>query len=122
MHQTNFGNIYKENTPQSYVQTLVPIDYGHYHDRYMEMSGEEIAKLYKGTKMTAIELGSSYGNTTLGYRCGYNWDKAVDAWMNEDKPLEYKWDFHVIAQDISEQALGFGKDRGIFDETIVQGA
>lgn len=78
--QQNFGNIYAENTPQAYVQTLVPIDYGHYHDRYMEMSGEELTKLGKGKKITAIELGSSYGNTTLGYRCGYNWDKAVDAW------------------------------------------
>ncbi len=47
--QSNFGNIYEEDTPQSYVQTLVPIDYGHYHDRYTEMVCEEIAKLYKAS-------------------------------------------------------------------------
>mmetsp|Transcript_8045 Transcript_8045/g.16024 ORF Transcript_8045/g.16024 Transcript_8045/m.16024 type:complete len:242 (+) Transcript_8045:79-804(+) len=118
MAKTNFGGIYEEGTPQKYVQTLVPIDYGHYHDRYTEMVNEELEKLYKGKQMKAVELGASYGNTTLSYRCGYNWEKSVDVWLNEEKPLEYKWDFHIVAMDLSENALGFGKRRGIFDTTI----
>ena len=69
--------------------------------------------------MVAVELGSSYGNTTLSYKCGHNWDAAVDFWLKEDTPMVKKWDFHVVAIDISEKALGFGKRRGIFDEVLV---
>lgn len=27
----NFGSIYVENSPQSYIERLNPVDYGHYH-------------------------------------------------------------------------------------------
>jgi hypothetical protein len=73
----------------------------------------------KDRQMVAVELGSSYGNTTLSYKCGHNWDAAVDFWLKEDTPMVKKWDFHVVAIDISEKALGFGKRRGIFDEVLV---
>ena len=29
--QENFGSIYVENSPQSYIERLNPVDYGHYH-------------------------------------------------------------------------------------------
>ena len=41
----------------------------------------------KDRQMVAVELGSSYGNTTLSYKCGHNWDAAVDFWLKED--LQY---------------------------------
>ena len=104
--QEDFGNIYVENSPQAYVQRLVPVDYGHYHDRYCEMINEELEKFApKDREMSAVELGSSYGNTTLAYKFGLNWEKAVESWMHDDQPLKKKWDFNVVAVDISEQAL-----------------
>ncbi|KAJ1479653.1 hypothetical protein T484DRAFT_1813521 [Baffinella frigidus] len=116
----NFSSIYVEETPQSYVKTLIPVDYGHYHDRYHELVQAELEEFApKDRQMIAVELGASYGNTTLSYKCGHNWDAAVDFWLNEEKPMEKKWDFHVVAVDISPQALGFGQRRNIFDTSIV---
>eukprot|EP00960_Hanusia_phi_P061500 764861-Hanusia_phi.AAC.7 len=120
MGKEDFGNIYVENSPQAYVQRLVPVDYGHYHDRYCEMINEELEKFApKDRGMSAVELGSSYGNTTLAYKFGLNWERAVESWMQDDKPLQKKWDLNVVAVDISENALSYGSRRGIFDSCIV---
>jgi len=113
----NFGSIYVENTPITYIQRLNPVDYGHYHDRYQEMVTAALKKFApKDRQMVAVELGSSYGNTTLTYKCGYKWDDACKAWVDESLPLKKAFDFHVCAVDLSEQALGYGFNRGIFDE------
>lgn len=65
-----------------------------------------------------MELGSSYGNTTLAYKCGYKWDDACKAWLDMAKPLDKFVDVHVNAVDLSNEALAYGKERGIFDETM----
>jgi len=115
----NFGSIYVENSPQSYIERLNPVDYGHYHDRYQEMITAELKTFApKNRKMIAVELGSSYGNTTLTYKCGYKWEAACKAWLNESEPLVNKFDVHVNAVDLSPEALEYGQKRGIFDETF----
>jgi len=95
------------------------VDYCHYHDRYQELITAELSKFApKGRQMKAVELGSSYGNTTLTYKCGYKWDAACNAWLKESEPLHKAFDFHVTAVDLSTEALSYGKKRGIFDETF----
>lgn len=115
----NFGSIYVENSPQSYIERLNPVDYGHYHDRYQEMVTTALKEFApKDRPMIAVELGSSYGNTTLAYKCGYKWKAACEAWLDESKPLDNAFDVSVNAVDLSPEALGYGKRRGIFDETF----
>jgi hypothetical protein len=117
----NFGNMYHENTPQAYITRLNPIDYGHYHDRFTEMITAEFkAFAPKGRQMIAVELGTSYGNTTLAYKCGYNWEAVSKAWLDEQQPLAKTFDIYVNAVDISTESLAFGKRRGIFNETFQQ--
>lgn len=119
LDKENFGSIYVENSPQSYIERLNPVDYGHYHDRYTELVTAELAKFApKGRQMVAVELGSSYGNTTLTYKCGYKWEAACKAWLDEKQPLHKAFDIYVNAVDLSNEALNYGKKRGIFDETF----
>ena len=39
-----------------------------------------------------VELGSSYGNTTLAYKCGYKWKAACDAWLDVSKVWLWNWE------------------------------
>jgi len=32
-----------------------------------------------------VELGSSYGNTTLAYRCSSDWDAVGETWKTPEK-------------------------------------
>ena len=48
----------------------------------------------------------------------HQWKAACEAWLDESKPLDNAFDVSVNAVDLSPEALGYGKRRGIFDETF----
>eukprot|EP00293_Proteomonas_sulcata_P015989 CAMPEP_0184299880 /NCGR_PEP_ID=MMETSP1049-20130417/10410_1 /TAXON_ID=77928 /ORGANISM="Proteomonas sulcata, Strain CCMP704" /LENGTH=234 /DNA_ID=CAMNT_0026610443 /DNA_START=48 /DNA_END=749 /DNA_ORIENTATION=+ len=117
MPKQDFGKIYYNQTPAQYISVLTPLDYGHYHDRLNVMIHDEMLAL--NDQVVSVELGSSYGNTTISYRCGYDWEKTSEFWLDDSKPVEDKRPIKVIGVDISAEALQFGKDRGIFQEIVV---
>jgi len=117
----HWGDIYTYPTPMPYFTTMTPYDYGHYHDRFLEMFSTLLEKQFpdRSKRLDVVEVGSSYGNTTLGYKCGYDWKTTGEVWENDNIPLKPIRDVNVTAVDMSRPALDYGLNRGIFDTVIV---
>eukprot|EP00286_Rhodomonas_abbreviata_P011604 CAMPEP_0181317644 /NCGR_PEP_ID=MMETSP1101-20121128/16582_1 /TAXON_ID=46948 /ORGANISM="Rhodomonas abbreviata, Strain Caron Lab Isolate" /LENGTH=314 /DNA_ID=CAMNT_0023425059 /DNA_START=205 /DNA_END=1148 /DNA_ORIENTATION=- len=119
---TNFNSLYDDVTPRSYIEELAPTNYGEYHTRFSELATEEVAKFRQvsmSSPMRAVDMGSAYGNTTLAWRCGYDWKATSEVWLNDSKPLKMSVDCHVTGVDCSAVAVDYGKKRGIFEDIIV---
>uniref|UniRef100_A0A0G4GGZ5 Uncharacterized protein n=1 Tax=Chromera velia CCMP2878 TaxID=1169474 RepID=A0A0G4GGZ5_9ALVE len=72
-----------------------------------------------------VELGSSFGNSTLSYRCGVEWEGMREVFYKKALPKDFcekdgegAGKLRVFASDVSPSALHFGKSIGLFDETF----
>jgi hypothetical protein len=117
----HWGDIYLSPSPMPYFTTMTPYDYGHYQNRFLEFVCPFLDKHYPDHSqlLEVVEVGSSYGNTTLAYKCGYTWEKTGQIWEDDSLPLEPLRSVNVTAVDMSQAALTYGAKRGIFDEIIV---
>lgn len=118
-NKTDWGNIYTEPTPVPYFDVMTPTDYGHYHDRFLEIFDRILKETFTtDDKLKVVEVGTSYGNTTLAYRCGLNWNQTGEFWKDESQVLKPIRNMHVTALDMSVPALNYGLRRGVFDAII----
>jgi hypothetical protein len=117
--KTEWGSIYTEPTPISYFDVMTPTDYGHYHDRFLNIITNTLVKYNPENKfLDVIEVGTSYGNTTLAYRSGFDWAATGEFWKNEDSVFTPIREMKVTAIDMSVPALNYGLKRRVFDHTI----
>merc|ERR1719295_429267 len=77
-----------------------------------------IAAQHKQIKL--VDIGASFGNSTLALIENYDWKQVGALWRNETALIRNKAAFHVTATDLSRNALDYGKRRGYFDKTFVQ--
>ncbi len=117
----HWGNIYIEPTPVPYYTTMTPYDYGHYHDRFLEMFTPILDKNFpdRANNLDVVEIGTSYGNTTLAYKCGLDWAGCGKVWSDDSITLVPTRTVNVTAVDMSSPALTYGLNRGIFDTIVV---
>lgn len=76
---------------------------------------ENFTRQTGGRPLRAVEFGALYGNSTLAYKYGMDWDKTVAVWRDPKAPLTPRFNVHVTASDISVPALEYGLKRGIYD-------
>lgn len=117
----DWGDIYTSPTPMPFFTTFTPYDYGHYHDRFLEIFSAYLDKHHpdRSECLKLVEIGASYGNTTLAYKCGYDWSTTGQIWSDDNLPLIPARSVHVTAVDMSAPALRYGHARGIFDDVAV---
>lgn len=117
----HWGDIYISSTPVPYYDTMTPFDYGHYHDRFLEIvtSTMDAHHPERDRQLSVVEVGSSYGNTTLAYKCNYNWEQTGQVWKDDSLPLQPVRDVRVTAVDMSGPALQYGLNRGVFDSILM---
>ena len=121
--KADWGNIYGQSSPVAYFETMTPFDYGHYHDRFLEIIQNTLKAndyVSESKCIQVFEFGASYGNTTLGYRAGLNWEETGQVWHDDLKPIVPIHNMHVTACDLSLQALEYGLGRGIYDRIVQQ--
>ena len=121
MRKTCFEKIYTNDSPLPYFETLTPIDYGFAHNELLSMLNSYFKDNFRmDTKeIKFVELGSSYGNTTLAYRCSSDWDAVGETWKTPEKLTTSGRKLHVSAVDLSSKALQYGLAKGIFDSIFV---
>lgn len=119
--KADWGSIYTESTPVPYFDVMSPVDYGHYHDRFLEIINNILKKQNKDNQfLKVVEFGASYGNTTLAYRCGLDWESTGKFWKNENEIIAPIRQMHVTACDMSVPALTYGLRRGVYDRICAQ--
>ncbi|MGI9164527.1 MAG: hypothetical protein ACR2JI_16640 [Mycobacterium sp.] len=117
----HWGDIYFAPTPVPFFTAFTPYDYGHYHDRFLEIFSAYLHNHHPDRTecLKFVEIGASYGNTTLAYKCGYDWSTTGQIWSDDTVPLLPMRNVHVTAVDMSAPALRYGQARGIFDDVMV---
>lgn len=117
--KADWGSIYTDPTPLPYFQVMSPTDYGHYQDRFLEIITNLLKKhTDEDSLLNVIEIGASYGNTTLAYRCGLNWQQTGKFWEDESLAMAPVRKMRVTALDSSVPALNYGLRRQVFDAVI----
>lgn len=118
--KTDWTSTYTSTEPNLYIKALEPLDYGHFQGRLLNIITPVLDNFCEpGEKYKATEFGALYGNSTLAYKFGLNWDESVKVWLDDDHPIHARHDITVVASDISKPALEYGKQRGIYDEICV---
>lgn len=85
------------------------------YDRLIEQAGPE-KQLY------CIDLLSAYGDSFLAAIHGMSPEEILEAWSSEEKSLNSlkprRFSCKTLGVDLSEPALDYGRQAGIFDETM----
>eukprot|EP01084_Bolivina_argentea_P070276 127773_1 len=120
--KSSMEHTYYEETPLHYIQRLVPLDYGQYHDVFVNFANPLVNELLnKKEKLKIVDLGCSYGNSSLALIDNLSWNETISFWMNQNKKqIKNKSKYDVIGVDASENALLYGVENGIYDEIFVQ--
>ena len=114
---------YYNETPLKYIQRLTPLDYGQFQDVFVNFAQPMIRKLKPGgadKKLKIVDLGCLYGNSSLALMDKLTWNDTISFWLNKDEKIKNKDKYKVIGGDLSEEALLYGLERGIYDEIFVQ--
>lgn len=115
----DWGDIYVAPSPMPYFHVMTPTDYGRYHDQFLHIFEKELLQEFDIQKsLKVVEFGTSYGNTTLAYKCGMDWQTVGSVWNDDTVKLIVVRDIYVTAVDKSVEALNYGLKRGIFDEIV----
>jgi len=123
----NFDWIYTKETPVSYkTEILDGRDYitdnstRAEFDRMLLNKCDGLAKA-RGGKLNFMDLGSCFGNSTLGMVYGMPTEELRKFWKDDESCLkltkERRFPAHTIAVDLSEPALAYCKKAGLADET-----
>ena len=84
---------------------------------------EKLKQVSQKESLYCIDLLSAYGESLLASIYGMLPEEIFDAWSSEEKSLKLpkprRFDCKTLGLDISELALGYGRQAGIFDETMV---
>ena len=118
-------HLYHEESPLSYIRWLTPLDYGQFQDVFVDFAETMVTKLEnknkitKNKKLKIVDLGCLYGNSSLALIDNKSWSDTISFWMNQDQELEQN-KYYVIGADLSEEALLFGVQRGIYDAIFIQ--
>jgi len=124
----NFDWIYIEETPVAYKTHI--LDARNYitdnstraeFDRMLLPKCEDLAKA-RGGKLNFMDLGSCFGNSTLGMVYGMPTDELRKFWKDAEScktvTAQRRFPCKTIAVDLSEQALKYCKSSGLADETF----
>jgi len=123
----NFDWIYTEETPVAYKTQI--LDARNYitdnstraeFDRMIKPKCDDLAKA-RGGKLNFLDLGSCFGNSTLGMVYGMPTEDLRSFWKDEKScqkvTAERRFPCKTIAVDLSENALKYCKSSGLADET-----
>ncbi|MEI6885385.1 MAG: hypothetical protein WCO02_12920 [Bacteroidota bacterium] len=119
--KSSWEHIYGNRGPEQYYTELKEVDYGHYQDELLD-----ILKAHKldsfgyrpGKTVKVADIGCSYGNTSLMFTCGFTWAETVEAWKGERPLPGSRKRFQVYGIDLSENALQYGLNAGIYDSVL----
>lgn len=124
----NFDWIYTKETPVAYKTHILDArDYitdnssRSEFDRLLLPKCEGLAKA-RGGKLNFLDLGSCFGNSTLGMVYGQTSAQIKEFWKDDESCMKLtvtkRFPCVTTGVDISENALAYGKKSGILDETV----
>lgn len=119
--KANFDENYHLSGPEGFAANLGQLDYGAYQQPFIDFSKpmiEQYIKTKDNKNPTLIDIGVSYGNTTLNIVADKDWEECKEFWFDEKRSKLDKKGWHTIGVDISDEALAYDLERGILDETF----
>ena len=119
--KSSWEHIYGNPGPEKYYTELKEVDYGHYQDVLLDTlktNGLDSLGYKPGKSVNVVDIGCSYGNTSLMFTCGFTWAETVNAWKGERPLPDSRKRFHVCGIDLSENALQYGLNAGIYDSVL----
>lgn len=128
--KTSFVSTYIEKTPTDYANRLSLLDYGQFQNNYVAFCEDYINKIKisnnisSSNKITLMDLGALYGNTTLGTVLDMSWNDTVQFWNDNcnwtEEQQNIKDEWYTVGVDLSQEALNYGLEHNIYDETYIQ--
>eukprot|EP01084_Bolivina_argentea_P283704 485975_1 len=111
--------IYFDSKPLNYHNYFSSLDYGANHSGLIKLLSninKDIKPMLNNCKY--MDIGSSYGSTTLAIIDNMSWIHVGEFWKNEDLKVQNINNINVTAFDVSKHALFYGKQRQYFDNII----
>ena len=123
-NKANCEDIYTADSPMPYYKWVDAQNYGKSHDalrQFAHLAGDlaDQCKL-ANRKVRLVDVGCSYGNTTLALVEKLDWKQVGAFWNDESMTMIHKNSYHVTACDISQNALNYGQKRGYYDDIFCQ--
>lgn len=119
--KSSWEHIYGNPGPEKYYTELKEVDYGHYQDVLLNMlktHGLDSLGYKPGKPVKIVDIGCSYGNTSLMFTCGFTWAETLNVWKGERPLPDSRKRFQVCGIDLSENALQYGLNAGIYDSVL----
>jgi hypothetical protein len=121
----HFDNIYVEETPVPYkLEILDKLEYisDNFNKAVFDAHILDFCSQH-GRLVNVVDLCACFGNTTMATVRGMSYEEICDNWSTEETCRQIaksaRFDCHVTAVDISENAMNYGKSVGLYDTAIV---
>mmetsp|Transcript_28340 Transcript_28340/g.46571 ORF Transcript_28340/g.46571 Transcript_28340/m.46571 type:complete len:261 (-) Transcript_28340:78-860(-) len=121
--KTKLTDVYTDTGPLAYWKWSDSLKYGHSHDGLNEFSSKLLhsfiqARKARNEKTKIVDVGCSYGNSSLSLMDQMSWKQIGEFWANPSLQCQNKRHFDVTAVDLSAAALQYGQRRDYFDRTF----
>ena len=123
----HFDDIYVKTTPVPYkTEILDKLEYisdNNNRQMFDRMILPWIQSQEEGKTLNYVDLCACFGNTTMATVYGMTYDQICENWKDETACMtiqgQRRFKCHSTAIDISANAMAYGHQVGLFDQTIV---